>query len=52
MIVSVIARNLILISPRVGLESIKTLEDTFDIPYPHYPALPIGAFETSKFLRG
>jgi nitrogenase molybdenum-iron protein beta chain len=35
----------------VGLESVKTLENTFDTPYLHYPVLPIGAFETSKFLR-
>jgi nitrogenase molybdenum-iron protein beta chain len=41
----------ILVSPWVGLESVKILEDRFGAPYLHYPVLPIGAFETSKFLR-
>jgi nitrogenase molybdenum-iron protein beta chain len=41
----------ILVSPWVGLESMKFLESRYDIPLLHYPVLPIGAFETSKFLR-
>ena len=41
----------ILISPWVGLESAKYLETKFKIPLLHYPVLPIGATETSKFLR-
>jgi len=41
----------LLVSPWVGLNSVKLLEEKFGIPYLHYPTLPIGAFETSKFLR-
>ena len=41
----------LLVSPWVGLESIQFLKEKFDTPYLHYPVLPIGAFETSKFLR-
>jgi nitrogenase molybdenum-iron protein beta chain len=41
----------ILVSPWAGLESIKYLSDTYNTPLLHYPVLPIGAFETSKFLR-
>ena len=41
----------LLVSPWVGLESIQFLEEKFGTPYLHYPVLPIGAFETSKFLR-
>ncbi|GHU83193.1 hydrogenase [Clostridia bacterium] len=41
----------ILVSPWVGLESVQFLEKKFATPYLHYPVLPIGAFETSKFLR-
>lgn len=41
----------LLVSPWEGLESIKFLEKKFGTPYLHYPVLPIGAFETSKFLR-
>ena len=41
----------LLVSPWVGLESVKFLEEKFGTPYLHYPVLPIGAFETSKFLR-
>ncbi len=29
----------------------KKMEQKLGIPYLHYPTLPIGAFETSKFLR-
>ena len=41
----------IIVSPWVGVESVKFLEKKFGTPYLHYPVLPIGAFETSKFLR-
>jgi len=41
----------LLVSPWVGLNSVKLLEEKFGTPYLHYPTLPIGAFETSKFLR-
>lgn len=41
----------LLISPWVGLSNMKNMERKLGIPYLHYPTLPIGAFETSKFLR-
>lgn len=41
----------LLVSPWVGLNNVKQLEEKFGTPYLHYPTLPIGAFETSKFLR-
>jgi nitrogenase molybdenum-iron protein beta chain len=41
----------LLISPWAGIESIQFLEKKYKTPYLHYPTLPIGAFETSKFLR-
>lgn len=41
----------LLVSPWVGLESVKKMEQKFGTPFLHYPTLPIGAFETSKFLR-
>jgi nitrogenase molybdenum-iron protein beta chain len=41
----------ILISPWAGLESVRFLEKQFGIPFLHYPVLPIGAFETTRFLR-
>lgn len=40
----------LVVSPWVGLENAKRMEQKFGIPYLHYPTLPIGAFETSKFL--
>lgn len=40
----------LLVSPWVGLENVKLLEEKFGTPYLHYPTLPVGAFETSKFL--
>ena len=42
--------NLVL-SPWVGLETAQLLERKYGIPYLHYPVLPIGGKETSKFLR-
>lgn len=41
----------LLVSPWVGLDNVKLLEKKFDTPYLHYPTLPIGAHETSAFLR-
>jgi nitrogenase molybdenum-iron protein beta chain len=41
----------LLVSPWVGLENVKLLKKTFGTPYLHYPVLPIGAHETSAFLR-
>jgi nitrogenase molybdenum-iron protein beta chain len=41
----------ILVSPWVGLQSVKFLAEKYGTPYLHYPVLPIGAFETTKFLR-
>lgn len=41
----------LLVSPWVGLSNMKKMERTLGIPYLHYPTLPIGATETSKFLR-
>ncbi|MDR1914312.1 MAG: hydrogenase [Clostridiales bacterium] len=45
------AQFTILASPWVGYESAKLLEDKFDVPLLHYENLPIGAYESSKFLR-
>ncbi|MBQ7265728.1 MAG: hydrogenase [Firmicutes bacterium] len=41
----------LLISPWVGLDAVKLLERKYKTPYLHYPVLPVGAKETSKFLR-
>lgn len=41
----------LVVSPWVGVESAKKMEEKFGTPFLHYPTLPIGAFETSKFLR-
>jgi nitrogenase molybdenum-iron protein beta chain len=41
----------LLVSPWVSLKNVKKMEKKFDQPYLHYPTLPIGAYETSKFLR-
>lgn len=41
----------LLVSPWVGLNSMKKMERKLGIPYLHYNTLPIGATETSKFLR-
>jgi len=41
----------LLVSPWVGLGNVKRMQAKFGTPYLHYPTLPIGAFETSKFLR-
>ncbi len=41
----------LVISPWVSLKNAKKMERKLGIPYLHYKTLPIGAFETSKFLR-
>jgi nitrogenase molybdenum-iron protein beta chain len=41
----------LLVSPWVSVKNMKKMEKKFDIPYLHYPTLPIGAYETGKFLR-
>jgi nitrogenase molybdenum-iron protein beta chain len=41
----------LLIGPWAGLESVGLLEKKYCTPFLHYPALPIGAFETSRFIR-
>ena len=41
----------LLVSPWVGLVNVKKMEQKLGVPFLHYPTLPIGAYETSKFLR-
>lgn len=41
----------IVISPWIGVSTAELLKKKFNIPYLHYPVLPIGGLETSKFLR-
>ncbi len=41
----------LLVSPWVGLSSVRLLQEQFGTPYLHYPTMPVGASETSKFLR-
>ena len=41
----------LLVSPWVGLETVQRMQKKFGTPYLHWPTLPIGAFETSKFVR-
>lgn len=41
----------LVVSPWVGLKAAKLLAEKFETPYLHYPVLPIGAAETSSFLR-
>lgn len=41
----------LLVSPWVSVGNMKKMEKKLGLPYLHYPTLPIGAFETSKFLR-
>ncbi|MDF2936541.1 MAG: hydrogenase [Paenibacillaceae bacterium] len=42
--------NLVL-SPWIGLRAAEHLQEKFGTPFLHYPALPIGPTETSRFLR-
>ncbi|MDP4176843.1 MAG: nitrogenase component 1 [Bacillota bacterium] len=41
----------LVVSPYIGLQSAELLKEKFGTPYLHYPVLPIGGAETSKFLR-
>lgn len=41
----------LLVSPWLGSSSVKLLESTFRTPYLHRPTYPVGAHETSSFLR-
>lgn len=41
----------LLVSPWVGIANMKKMEQKLGIPYLHYPTLPIGATQTSHFLR-
>jgi nitrogenase molybdenum-iron protein beta chain len=41
----------LLLSPWVGLSTVKLLEKKYGTPFLHYPVLPVGAKETSAFLR-
>ena len=41
----------LLVSPWVGLSNVKKMEKKFGTPYLHIKTLPVGATETSKFLR-
>ncbi len=41
----------LLVSPWVGLQNVRKMEKKFGTPFLHYRTLPIGATETSKFLR-
>ncbi|MDP4144036.1 MAG: nitrogenase component 1 [Bacillota bacterium] len=41
----------LVISPWAGLDIAKFLENKYGTPYLHYPTLPIGAVETSRFLQ-
>ncbi len=41
----------LLVSPWVGLKNVQLLQEKFGTPYLHYPTIPIGAVETSRFLR-
>ncbi|HWQ73996.1 MAG TPA: nitrogenase component 1 [Syntrophomonas sp.] len=41
----------LLVSPWTGLRNVKKLEEKFNTPFLHYPALPIGPTETGRFLR-
>jgi len=40
----------LLVSPWVGLDTVKLLKEKYGTPYLHYPILPIGAQETNRFL--
>lgn len=41
----------LLVSPWVGLDTVEFLKRKYGTPYLHYPVLPIGGNESSKFLR-
>ena len=41
----------LLISPWVGLEIVEHLKKKYGTPFLHYPLLPIGGSQSSRFLR-
>jgi nitrogenase molybdenum-iron protein beta chain len=41
----------LLVSPWVGLTTVQLLEKKYGTPFLHYPLVPVGARETSAFLR-
>jgi len=41
----------ILVGPWAGCEAVKFLSEKYGTPFLHYPVLPIGAFESTKFLE-
>jgi nitrogenase molybdenum-iron protein beta chain len=41
----------LLVSPWVGVSTVELLKEVFSTPYLQFPSLPIGAFESSRFLR-
>jgi len=41
----------IIVSPWAGVEALKSLSEKYGTPLLHYPVLPIGALETTKFLK-
>ena len=41
----------LVISPWIGVNAAELLKEKYNTPYLHYPVLPIGGVETSKFLR-
>lgn len=40
----------LLVSPWVGLDTVRLLEERFGTPFLHYPILPVGPTETGRFL--
>jgi len=44
------ARFNLVVSPWVGLKAAQILEERYGTPFLHYPVLPIGGTETSRFL--
>jgi nitrogenase molybdenum-iron protein beta chain len=41
----------LLLTPWLGLKTVTILEERFGTPFFNYPALPVGATETGRFLR-
>jgi len=41
----------ILVAPWTGYDAVKYLSEKYNTPFLHYPVPPIGAFETTKFLK-
>ena len=41
----------LVVSPYIGLKTVELLQEKFQTPFLHYPVLPVGGIETTKFLR-